>query len=499
MHRFHALCAAGPLIAAGCASLDARPDVARAAEAVEAAVGADAAALLVDETAAAEQTAALLAEGLSADEAAQVALLNNPRVRAALAALGVSRADFVQSTLFSNPTLALSLRFPDGGGLANFEVALAQNLAELWLIPVRREAAQRDLERAVAEAARTVAETVLDARVAYVRAVRAAGQAQIARDTRDLSARLVEVARLRQDAGTGSELDITLARSKMLDAQTAARSAELSAVEERSALARLLGLAIPPDALRLTDALGAPPPVALTADNLQAAARHYRLDLRIADESVAASEARVRAERARFVRSLELGVSLERGERRPRGNPNYLAETLYESVDAGQLSIPRITPRESEGSDVVIGPTIGVELPLWDQNQAQIARAEHLLDAARRLRDALLVDAAQDAHAGLARARAAAQNAQFYRDQQLPTAERSASLSREAYRVGRTPLLAVLEAERSLLTARSGYLESLERAALARIELERVTGRPLAGLGADAGPAAAAAESAGGR
>lgn len=40
--------------------------------------------------------------------------------------------------------------------------------------------------------------------------------------------------------------------------------------------------------------------------------------------------------------------------------------------------------------------------------------------------------------------------------------------------------MSVLEAERSLLTARSGYLAALESAALATVELERVTGRPAA-------------------
>jgi outer membrane protein TolC len=42
--------------------------------------------------------------------------------------------------------------------------------------------------------------------------------------------------------------------------------------------------------------------------------------------------------------------------------------------------------------------------------------------------------------------------------------------------------LSALEAERTLLTARSGYLAALESAALATIELERVTGRPAAAL-----------------
>lgn len=46
----------------------------------------------------------------------------------------------------------------------------------------------------------------------------------------------------------------------------------------------------------------------------------------------------------------------------------------------------------------------------------------------------------------------------------------------------------MLEAERSPLTARSGYLAALESAALATVELERVTGRPAAALLARSDP-----------
>jgi cobalt-zinc-cadmium efflux system outer membrane protein len=117
----------------------------------------------------------------------------------------------------------------------------------------------------------------------------------------------------------------------------------------------------------------------------------------------------------------------------------------------------------------MLGPVFGLELPLWDQNQAQVAKAQRLLQQSIQLRDALLIDVAQDIYSRLARARTAAENARFYRDEQLPAAERSAQLSRDAYRAGRLPFLSVLEAERNLLTARSGYLAALEGAALATL------------------------------
>ncbi len=58
--------------------------------------------------------------------------------------------------------------------------------------------------------------------------------------------------------------------------------------------------------------------------------------------------------------------------------------------------------------------------------------------------------------------------------------ETSLDLARTAYQAGRTTLLNVLEAERALLTARGGYVDALQASASMLVELEKVTGQPLA-------------------
>jgi cobalt-zinc-cadmium efflux system outer membrane protein len=114
-----------------------------------------------------------------------------------------------------------------------------------------------------------------------------------------------------------------------------------------------------------------------------------------------------------------------------------------------------------------------------------------LLEQVRQRRDALLVKVSQDIHASLARVRTAAGDAAFYRTAFVPTAERNVSLAQEGYRIGRVPFLSLLEAQRAYLATRVSELEALEAAALAEIELERVTGRPadaLRNTTADEGP-----------
>lgn len=470
---------AGVGLLGGCASLDASRDVQRSAEEVERAVGAPAELLLHDAATAANATAELLVDGLTADEAVQVALLNNPSVRAATLSIGVSRADFVQSTLFSNPTLFLSLRFPDSGGLPDVEVNLAQNIAELWLVPARKKAAQRDLNRIVLEAARSTAFVVLDVRQSYVRAVQALARVELVEEGVEIATKLVEVAELRQQAGSGSEVELNLARATRLQAMADLRNAQLAIVETKAELCELLGLADDPAELVLVDVLEAPAEWDIPAERLQTIARAARLDLRIMEESVASAEALAKLERVRFLRSVDVGFAFELAERRSRGDRKWLAETFYNSLQSGALAPPNFMPREPQGTDTVAGPTLSLELPLWDQNRAQIAKADRLLEQARQRRDALLVAVAQDIHASLARIRTATENAAFYRREFLPTAKRNVSLAQEGYRVGRVAFLSLLEAQRAYLATRVSELEALQAAALAEIELERVTGRPV--------------------
>lgn len=485
---------AGPMLLAvallafgGCTSLNPRPDYDRAADHVRAAVGHPIEYRPGDDTVAARVTE-LLAGGLTIDEAVQVCLLNNAQLQAAFEDVGVARADYVQSGLFSNPTVSVAVRFPDGGGMAGLEADLAQNIAELWQIPYRQKAAERQLDRAVLELARRAAGLALDTKAAYFQALRADREHELARETLALTQQLIEIAVARRDAGSGSEIDVSLAQSQHLDAEVRLRAAERDAAVARADLARVLGLTLSPDELVLTDRLDDPRDWQLTANEVVAVARGARLDLRIAAETVGAALAQVGYQKTRFLREIEVGVSMERDARASRGDRNWLAETAWASLEAGQLAAPSFQPRERETTDWTVGPTISAEIPLFDQNQAQIARAQHEYEQARRLLEALNRDLVQDAWQTLKRAAAARDTARLYADKILPLRERSLGLAREAYRSGRVTFLSVLEAQRELLGGRVAYVQALQDSALAIVELERLTGRPATELFKDVAP-----------
>ncbi len=466
----------------GCAAVDPRPDFQRVQGHVAEATGAELPDQPEPDEAIGERTLDKLADGLTVQEAAQVCLLNNPRVRSVWLSVGLARADVVQAGLFRNPNLSLALRFPDGGGLSNFEATLAQSIADLWLIPIRRRVAEDELEQRILEVGRAISVVILDVRSAYFRAVSADREHELALQNRALAQQLVDAALARQQAGVGNEIDVNLARTELMLTEVAVRNAGLTAFESRRTLAGLLGLRMPPENLRLTDPLPEPPAGGLQSDRLIRLAEAYRLDLQAAAQVVQAAEARFKQEQLSVFNQVEVGVALERAERRSRGGRNWFAEGIYDSLQSGGPTPPSLQPREQRGTDFTIGPSLSLDLPIFDQNQAQMARAKFLLRQAVLDREALLLDVEQETRAAVQHCLTAAGLVRYHRDNILPLLETNLGLAREAYRAGTLSLVVVLEAQKALVNARWTYLEAMRDAAVARAELEKAVGRPLEGL-----------------
>ncbi len=485
MTRQHFAILAFPLIAAaGCATVDPKSDYDRVSRQIETATGQRVAVDPAGQRAASERISEMLADGLTAQEAVQLALLNNPRLQAGFLRIGISRAAVVQSGLFSNPSVALYFRFPDEGGLANFSVSLAQNIAELWQIRPRIRAAERDLDQTILILAREASIAAFDAHGAYVRALQMDRRLEIARENLSIAEQLVELAVARREAGSGTEVDVNLVRAERVSLDVVSRMSLVAAVEARTNLSKVLGMTTPPGELQLLEALPDAIDLSFTPKQLVEAARTNRLDLKAAGAVTQAAEARVAYERSRFLRTVELGVNTERADRRSRGGRNWLAETAYASAQAGALTPPSLQPRDPQATDYVTGPTLSMELPLFDQNQAQVARAEFELLQASYVKDAIDREIVQESWAIHARAKTAFETAGFMRDELLPLRENGLRLAREAYRVGSTTLLTVLDAQRRLLEARAGYVDVQVAAATARIDVERIAGQPFAALSA---------------
>ncbi len=428
---------------AACRSVDPGPDYDRAVDEIRSATGAahvfhpDA-----DAAAAQERMAELLRDGLGLSEAVELGLLNNPALQAAFRNVGIAHADRVQAGLLTNPSLSAVLRIPTSGGASELEGGLFGSLLDIWQVPERERVAESALQRRVLELAHRAASLAGDIRVAYVEATASLQLLGIARENRASAQRLLGLAEARLEAAAGTAIDTNLARLEFLETEVALRDAELASAQARRNLLALLGLGPRYGELPLLELADAGPPPLLPLEALERLALARRLDVRAAEEAVRQATAEVERQRGLFMRSVDVGVAAEKD------------------------------------GDWSVGPGVRVELPLFDQNRAQVAKAFESLSQREMALVAIRLAAIQDVNAALARAEASWDVLAIYRDNILTRSQETSAQTRESYQLGKTTMLPALEAQRQFLAARSAYVQRLLQAATALSDLERATGTP---------------------
>lgn len=440
----------GLALAAGCASVDPRPDFVAAADEVRAATGAQE---LFDPTAperTRDDAANALADGLGLEEATRLALLDNRRLQAGFLSLGVARAEYVQAGLLENPSLSLAFLLPESGGRVRWNADLLGSVAEIWRIPARQALARAGIEERILELSRFAGELVADARVAYFESVAARESAAVAQANLELARRAAAGVHRQVEGGTATRTDEALAQSLVLAAELAFQRTQR---EEASSLRRLAALLSLDDDLlgtTLTDPLPDPIATTLERETLAESSVRSRSDVRASERAVAAAEARAGFERRRRF-GLDAGLSAERPE---GGGP----------------------------TDLLAGPAASLELPIFDQNQARIRAAEFEVAQRRKEHEALVTEVRQAVRAAVDRASIAAQSALFARERLAPQAADAVASAEKAYALGDTTVLTLLQAQRTALDARRAQVEAALEAALARVELERAAGAPLESL-----------------
>lgn len=431
----------GLALLAGCAGVDPRPDwdqVGRKTALPEAGH------LVWAQTQADEQRIAqgvreLLAGGLDQDKAVRVALINNRALQASFEEIGVSRADLVQAGLFSNPTLEALVRWPTQGedSGTNVELTGSVKVSDLWQLPLRQKVAEAALERAILEVGDTVLTTRRETKAAYARVYYLERMQKQAMELVSAAEALEQASQRRREFGYLDDLAVYMAQDEVWQARLESREIAMELNQARAGLTRVLGLT-GAEPLTLTAAPPAPPAQLPDLERAVALARNGRLDLRVARIKQVEAQRRARLERARVVKEVNLGVDWER----------------------------------EAGGNQLLGPKLGLELPLFDQNQAGIARAEYQARMWAKQVEALEGRVREEVGTDLERVRFLLLK-QEYLDQRLrPLREQALAYAQKWAGLMQLSQVTLLEAQRTLLrTPLMGLRASLElHQALAELE-----------------------------
>lgn len=425
----------------------------------------------------------LLVDGITSDEAVQIALLRNRGFQALFYSIGASRADVVQSGLLTNPSLGFTARFPEGGGRSNLTLTFAQELVDLWQIPVRKRIANAQLARTIDDVVRQGVDLANEVRTRFFRLSGLMSLSRIAEENVDLVQKTIDIANQRLQAGEANILDVNLLRANLVEVKTSLIELERDRQTARFDFARTIGLARESSEWALADADKAEVAPALPDDGeLTVFAMEQRLEAKMATQVVIAAEQELRRQYLNVFPSITLGFEGERSERRALPGRNIPADTARASLRQGALTAPDIQTRgernieRNQIIDLLLGPSLQITLPIWDQNQAQIAKAGYEVERRRREFGDLLDEISTEVRRSAEVARASARLKEYYETIGLPTAESNLDLARKAYLAGEQNIVAVIEAQKFLIAQRLAVVTVDRDYRIALSELRRSLG-----------------------
>ena len=387
----------------------------------------------------------MLRHELTVDGAVQIALLANPSLQAKFEELAITQADLVQAGLLQNPSFTLGRTAWESEHInPNLFAAVEQSFLDLVTMPLRKRIAATELEAAKLEIGDHVLELAADVRAAFYTA-QAAEQVVAMRRLVDEAAKAsAELARRQHDAGNTSDLALSTELALSAQASLDRKRSEGEAAVAREQLNKLMGAWGPRTAWRLAARLPELPKEEAALEHLESVAVGQRLDIGAARRNVQAMEyALGLAKTTRWVGTVQVGV------------------------EAGRL---RHNRRFS------FGPSVTLEIPLFDQRQAQIARLEAFTRQGESELRALAIDVRADVRSARARVLTARGVVDELGKVIVPLRENIVRFSQEQYDAMLLGVYQLIQAKQSEFDAYREYIEALRDYWIARSDLERAVG-----------------------
>jgi len=361
-----------------------------------------------------------LSDGLSQDEAIAIALWNNAQFKADLTALGFARADLIEAKMLANPIF--SLLFPIGP--KELETDLGIPIDILWQRPHRISAAKLDARGLAEDLIKNGLALIRDVQTTYADLWLSQKKYELALQDNQLQIQISRLARARLAAGDVSGLTADAAYMDSLEntGKTKRLQKETDIIKQR--LNTLLGLS-PDNATYEIETIDITEKSTIPIDTLLQTALAARPDLRAAELAIEAAGERVGWEKSKIY--------------------NFIA--IIDAKDEGE-------------DNLTVGPGLELEIPIFNQNQGQIARAKAQLEQATRQYRALHQDIVLQVRQAYTRYASAYEQFDLWNSEIIPTLQNKVEQTSKSFEIGQVPYLAVLEAKQKLIEAKVQLAES---------------------------------------
>ena len=379
------------------------------------------------------------AQPLTLDAALQTAFANNPDLAAAQWEIGIAEGARQQAGLIPNPVASWDAE-DTRRSTRTTTVKLSQTLELGGKRSARIDVASRAQDAAALTLAQRRNALRADVIDNYYGALRAQERLDLAQRSMNVAERGLAVANGRVTAGKTSPVEATRAQVQLSEMRLELNRAQIGLTDACRRLATSTGSAVTDFQAvagqnQLTPAL---PPVAHLLARLEQTA-----ELRLAELSILQNEASVGLEKAQRIPDLDVSIGSQ-----------YDA-SVRERVNLVGVSMP---------------------IPLFNRNQGNVLAATRRADQARDLRNAAELRLRTETRQALDLWQTANTEVRAFNQQILPAAQSAVDSATRGFEMGKFSFLDVLDAQRTLIAARTQYLTATAQATEAWVRIERIYG-----------------------
>ena len=386
----------------------------------------------------------LLRKPLTVDTAVQIALLNNRSLQATFEEIGLSTADLIDAATFPNPRFDLAIRFPDKPPSGTYiDYGAAIDFLSIIMIPLKKQVAKVQLEATALRVADTTLELVLQVKSAFYSLQASQQLLKRFKVIVDTNAASLDLAQRQHEAGNITDLALAQHQASYSRSRLDVASTEAEIRRNRERFNRLLGLWDADTDWQIAGELPEVPSSDIPTRALERLAISQRLDLQ-ADYLQVTSQ----------VKNLGLTKSFR----------------LVGALDFGVNS-----ERETD-SQTRTGPTFAIELPIFNQGQARIARGEAALRQSEDKFEALAVDVRSQIRELRDELTSKREIARFYQDELLPGQRQILNQSLMLYNAMEIDNFELFSTKAEEARTEREYLEAVRDYWITRAELERAVG-----------------------
>ncbi|MBV9645295.1 MAG: TolC family protein [Verrucomicrobia bacterium] len=386
----------------------------------------------------------LLRKPLTVDAAVQIALLNNRSLQATFEEIGLSAANVLEAATIPNPRFNLAIRFPDKPPSGTYiDSSAAIDFLSIIMIPLKKRVAKTELESAALLVADDTLELVSQVKAAFYSMQASQQLLKRFKEIVDTNAASLDLAQRQHEAGNIKDLALAQQQASYSRSRLDVATIRAEIPRNREKLNRLLGLWGTDTDWQIAGELPEVPSSELAVRGLERLAISQRLDLQAEYRRVTSQIKNLGLTKSfRLLGALDFGVESER------------------ETDAQTRT----------------GPTFAIELPIFNQGQARIARGEAALRQAEDKFEALAIEVRSQIRELRDELTSKWEIARFYQDELLPGQRRILNESLANYNAMEIGNFELFTTKAEEARTEREYLEAARDYWITRAELERAVG-----------------------